>query len=153
MLDSKTCVSLLVDVAGALLPSIRTYADAESLATIESAIAFSQSWLTNPNESQGYAEIERRATELTGRAELYSQGITIGEEDHPLAKLTHEQQENVRDVSDIAAGAVRNTAATDLASANQECFDRLSWARAMVDRSGDPILASVVEGLIAVACR
>ena len=90
-----------------------------------------------------------KATQLTGKLELFSQGLFLDDVDRelPLARLTPDQLALVRDVADIAARSLR-AATDDESKANAECEQGLSWAYDIAVRLEDDTLQDRIQSLV-----
>tara|TARA_R110002073_G_C9103339_1_gene548963 strand:- start:102 stop:575 length:474 start_codon:yes stop_codon:yes gene_type:complete len=148
-LPQQTCVRLLADVAATLRPSVDGFADRDTLHNIDQSISKARTAANGDLPRPDLREDSMAATQLTGKVELYSQGLFLDDADResPLGRLTREQLALVRDVADVAARSLR-AATGDESNANSECQEGLSWAYDMAERLGDGSLQSRLQSLI-----
>lgn len=148
-LPQHTCVQLLADVAEALRPCIAGFTDAQTLADIDASIEQSKRTVPGNFPRSDLRELSNKATRLSGKAELFSQGILVNEasRNSPLGQLSTEQLKMVRDVADLAARSLR-AATGDDANANDECLEGLSWAFDLAERLGDDKVLKKIQSLV-----
>jgi hypothetical protein len=140
----------LADVAEMLRPSIAGFADANTLRSIDESIEQSKIAADGELPRPELRELSNTATQLTGKTELYSQGLYFDDTDResPLGRLSAEQLTLVRDVADVAARSLRAASTGDEVEANDECQEGLSWAFSMAERLADENLLYRIRLLV-----
>ena len=148
-LPQQICVRLLADVAAELRPTIAGFADRDTLDKIDRSISEARTAACGEFPSSELQEHSMKATQLTGKLELFSQGLFLDDVDRelPLARLTPDQLSLVRDVADIAARSLR-AATDDESKANAECEQGLSWAYDIAERLEDDSLQDRIQSLV-----
>lgn len=148
-LSQKNCVRLLADVAAELRPTIDGFTDRVTLDDIDQSISQARTAANGGFQRSDLKERSMTATQLTGKLELFSQGLFLDDADResPLARLTPDQLTLVRDVADIAARSLR-AAIDDESNANSECQEGLSWAYNVAKRLGDYTLQARIQSLV-----
>ncbi len=148
-LPQQICIRLLADVASALRPSIGEVADPDTLHNIDQSIKEARAAADGELPRPDLGNIANAATQLTGKVELYSQGLFLDDADREsaLGRLSSEQMQPGRDVADITARALR-AATGDESDANIECQEGLSWAFDMAERLGDDVLTNRLQLLV-----
>lgn len=151
-LSHHECVRLLADAAAEMRVAIASIADKETLAAIDRSIEQAKTAASGDLPNNELREAAKSATRLTGKAELYSQGLYLDESDRdtPLGQLSSAQLRSVRDVADVAARSLR-AATGDTGNANGECQEGISWAYALAERLGDNDLLSRIEQIVGSA--
>lgn len=148
-LPQHTCVRLLADVAAELRPSIDGFADRDTLDNIDQSISQAKTTADGDLPRSDLEERSTTATQLSGKLELFSQGLFLDDADREsqLGRLTPDQLALVRDVADIAARSLR-AATDDESNANTECQEGLSWAYDVAERLADDALQSRIQSLV-----
>ncbi len=148
-LSHDECVRLLADAAAEMRGAISSFVDSATLASIDRSIAQAKYAASNELPNSELQESANSATQLTGRTELYSQGLYPDKSDRnaPLGRLSPDQLTSVRDVADVAARALR-AATGNLQNANIECQNGISWAYALAERIDDNDLLSRINYLV-----
>ncbi|WP_146409723.1 hypothetical protein [Allorhodopirellula heiligendammensis] len=148
-LSHQECVRLLAGAAAEMRSAIATFADPSTLASIDQSIKQANTAASNELPDTELRDSANAATRLTGKAELYSQGLSLDESDRntPFGRLSADQVKSVRDVADVAARSLR-AATGDLQNANDECQEGISWAYALAERIGDNDLLARIEDLV-----
>ncbi len=148
-LPQHICVQLLADIAAVVRPCIVSFVDVETLTSINHSIAESKRAVSGDFPRPDLRELAKKATGLSGKAELFSQGIFVKEayRESPLGRLSSEQLKMVRDVADITARSLRaSTGSED--NANDECQEGLSWAFDLAERLGDQEMLDAMQSIV-----
>lgn len=148
-LSHQECVRLLATAAEEIRSVIASFADSVTLAEIDSSIKEAKTASSGDLPNNELHDLAYSATQLTGRAELYSRGLFLHESDREtaLGQLSSAQLKSVRDVADVAARSLR-AATGDIENANIECREGVSWAYALAERIGDNNLFARIEALV-----
>lgn len=148
-LSHHDCVRLLADAAAEMRSAIASFVDPVTLASINRSIEQAKNSVAGDLPNDHLRDSANSATRLTGKAELYSRGMYLNDSDRdtPLGRLSSDQLQSVRDVADVAARSLR-AATGDLANANTECQEGLSWAFDLAERTGDNNLLARIEHLV-----
>ena len=147
-LSQHDCVRLLANVATEMRSAIVSFADPATLAAIDRSIEQANAAIAGALPNVSLRDSANLATQLTGKAELYSQGLYLDDADRdtPLGRLSTAQLTAIRDVADVAARSLR-AATGDSKTANDECRDGLSWGYALAERLGDDDLLARIDSL------
>lgn len=148
-LSHQECVHLLAAVAEEMRSAIVAFADSLTLDEIDRSIKEAKTASTGDLPNNELQDSANSATQLAGRAELYSRGLFPHESEREtaLGQLSSAQLKSVRDVADIAARSLR-AATDDIEKANIECQEGISWAYALAERIGDNNLRARIETLV-----
>ncbi len=152
-LSQHDCVRLLANVATEMRSAIVSFADPATLAAIDRSIEQANTAIAGALPNVSLRDSANLATQLTGKAELYSRGLYDDtDRDTPLGRLSTAQLTAIRDVADVAARSLR-AATGDSETANNECRDGLSWGYALAERLGDDDLLARIDSLSGSAAQ
>lgn len=148
-LSHQECVRLLATTAQEMRGAIASFTDSTTLAEIDRSVEQAKTASSGELPNSELRDSANDATRLTGRAELYSQGLFLDESDREtaLGKLSSDQLESVRDVADVAARSLR-AATGSIETANDECQEGITWAYALAERIGDDRLLARIESIV-----